>query len=283
MEAAARHQSFKRAAEEIGVTASAISHRVRTLEAELGIRLFDRTGSGVELTDAGTRLAKSISRAIDGMSSTWTDLLHEARGRPIRVSCAPMFASQFLFPNIAKFTQQKPDLNLEIVSTNNVADIADDEADIGVRLSPRPPSPLWCERLSNVSFVPVVARNKSNELTSVRRINGPLLCLSYQPDMWTKFQKASDVELAKEAKLLHFDSLEATVAAAQGGAGVALLPDWIANHSEYADGLVALQHAAVVSDLCYWITMRRSEKDSANYRAVRKWIKKSVSVNALGE
>src|SRR5215470_3020222 len=99
-EAAARLLSFSRAADELGVTPAAISYRVRDLEDQLGVQLFQRTSRVVELTDAGRQLLTGVSEALDGIART-VARLRGADGRPrLTVTTSPSFASKWLVPRL---------------------------------------------------------------------------------------------------------------------------------------------------------------------------------------
>ena len=281
LEAAGRHASFKDAAEEIGVTPSAVSHRIRALEAELGASLFNRNGGGVQLTNEGELLSKSVARGLAQIQATWTDIVLELRGRPIRISCAPVFASRFLLSRLNEFNELRPNLRLEIVSTNKLADIENGACDLGIRLSPRPPAPLHSERLMSVSVLPVCSSDHRHQLVDKRTIRGPLLGMVHQPNAWDKFRKVGNLPVDEDVTTLWFDSLEDILSAIYAGAGIGLLPDWLAYEARSSHGIESLLEDPIPSGLSYWMTMRRGEKESRNLAAVRKWIKRNSKVEPL--
>ncbi|WP_088343274.1 MULTISPECIES: LysR family transcriptional regulator [Rhodomicrobium] len=135
-DAVARHRSFRRASEERGVTASAISHAVSNLEARLGIRLVNRTTRSVSLTDAGAKLFAQLSPAFGDIGSA-LDALNRFRETPfgkVRIN-APNSIAPFVFgPVMGTLIAQNPDLELEIVATDRLVDIVEEGFDAGVRL-----------------------------------------------------------------------------------------------------------------------------------------------------
>jgi len=135
-DAVARHKSFRRAGEERGVTASAVSHAVSNLEARIGLRLLNRTTRSVSLTDAGAMLLSRLSPAFGDIGSAM-DGLNQFRDTPfgrVRInapsSIAPFVLGQVIGPLIAA----NPNLEVEIVTTDRLVDIVEDGFDAGIRL-----------------------------------------------------------------------------------------------------------------------------------------------------
>lgn len=135
-DAVARQRSFRRAAEERGVTASAISHAVSQLEARVGVRLLNRTTRSVSLTDAGAMLFTHLSPAFSEIGSA-LDALNEFRETPfgkVRIN-APNSIAPFVFgPVMGPLIKENPKLQLEIVATDRLVDIVADGFDAGIRL-----------------------------------------------------------------------------------------------------------------------------------------------------
>jgi DNA-binding transcriptional LysR family regulator len=135
-DAVARHRSFRRASEERGVTASAISHAVSNLEARVGIRLLNRTTRSVSLTDAGAMLLSQLSPAFDEIGSA-LDALNQFRDTPfgkVRINAPNSIAPFVLGPVIGPLIAANPHLELEIVATDRLVDIVEEGFDAGIRL-----------------------------------------------------------------------------------------------------------------------------------------------------
>lgn len=135
-DAVARHKSFRRAAEERGVTASAISHAVANLEARVGLRLLNRTTRSVSLTDAGAMLNSRLSPAFGDMGSAM-DGLNQFRDTPfgkVRLNVPVSIASFVVGPVLAALVGANPNLDIEIISTDRLVDIVDEGFDAGIRL-----------------------------------------------------------------------------------------------------------------------------------------------------
>lgn len=135
-DAVARHKSFRRAGEERGVTASAISHAVSNLEARIGLRLLNRTTRSVSLTDAGAMLLSRLSPAFDDIGSAM-DRLNQFRDTPfgkVRLNVPNSIAPFVVGPVLSALTGDNPNLQLEISATDRLVDIVDEGFDAGIRL-----------------------------------------------------------------------------------------------------------------------------------------------------
>jgi DNA-binding transcriptional LysR family regulator len=134
--AVAREQSFTRAAAQLGVSQSALSYTIRTLEARLGLRLLTRTTRSVSLTEAGERLLRSIGPRFDEIESEIA-ALSAMRDKPagtIRITTVEHAAETILWPALAPLLAEYPDINVEIISDYGLKDIVTDRYDAGVRL-----------------------------------------------------------------------------------------------------------------------------------------------------
>jgi DNA-binding transcriptional LysR family regulator len=135
-EAVARHLSFRKAGEERGVSASAISHSVAGLEGRLGVRLLNRTTRSVSLTDAGARLQADLGPSFRTIS-TAVDGLNRFRDTPfgkVRLNVPNSIAAFVLGPVLAPLVAANPHLEIEVVATDRLVDIADEGFDAGIRL-----------------------------------------------------------------------------------------------------------------------------------------------------
>jgi DNA-binding transcriptional LysR family regulator len=135
-DAVARHRSFRKAGEERGVTASAISHAVSNLEERTGIRLLNRTTRSVSLTDAGGRLHAELSPAFTNMASA-LDSLNQFRDTPfgkVRLNVPNSIAPFVVGPVLGRLSAANPNLEIEVVATDRLVDIAEEGFDAGIRL-----------------------------------------------------------------------------------------------------------------------------------------------------
>ncbi|WP_457579760.1 LysR family transcriptional regulator [Ensifer canadensis] len=133
--ALARHRSFRRAANEIGCTPSALSHALKALEERLDLRLFNRTTRSVALTEAGERLLVRVAPAFRDIEDALDDL-NELRGTPVgrlRLNAARASAKMVLLPVVARFLEAHPKISIEIVVDNDLVDMVSEGFDAGIR------------------------------------------------------------------------------------------------------------------------------------------------------
>ncbi|MGF6110179.1 LysR family transcriptional regulator [Pseudomonas sp. ADAK2] len=148
--AIARQRSFSRAAVEIGVSASALSHALKGLESRLGVRLLNRTTKSVTLTAAGEALAQSIGDPFEAID-TALDTLNRFRDTPsgrVRINAAVEAANLLLAPIIPAFMDRYPDVELDIVASNRLVDMTDAGFDAGIRYGGTVPEDMVSRRLS---------------------------------------------------------------------------------------------------------------------------------------
>ena len=134
-EAAARHQSFAKAADELNLTHGAISHAIRSLEDRLGSELFDRQGRGVALTEPGRVLAGRVRLGIGLLSDAFETRPWVERSKLV-VSVLPGFATRVLVPRLERFRARHPDIELDIRANWSLAPVGEREIDIGLRYGP---------------------------------------------------------------------------------------------------------------------------------------------------
>lgn len=146
-EAAGRRESFSGAADELNVTHAAISRHVRGLEKRLGVQLFRNVSRGVELTEPGRRYLAAITPALDAVAEA-TEALTDRMSGSITVSCEPTVAFKWLVPKLGGFRDLHPDIEVELVSTPKLADLARYECDLALRFCRLGPADLAADVIS---------------------------------------------------------------------------------------------------------------------------------------
>src|SRR5215467_6587348 len=123
-EAAARHESFTRAAEELCVTQGAVSHQVKALEAELGLKLFSREQQRLVITDAGRQYLAVVRDALDRIADGTERLLQRESSGVLTVSTSPDFAAKWLVHRLGRFAEAHPEIDLRVSATMHHVDFA---------------------------------------------------------------------------------------------------------------------------------------------------------------
>jgi len=157
-EAAARHQNFAHAGEELHLTASAVSHHVRRLEARLGVALFQRHARGVSLTDAGRQLADSASSAMADMEAVLGGLrAGEDEDQRLRISTLHSLLYTWLMPRLPRFTARHPALRLSIDTEVGLTRFEEGGHDLAIRHGPGHWAGLTSHHLMDDALFPVAA------------------------------------------------------------------------------------------------------------------------------
>ncbi|MGN4068817.1 transcriptional regulator GcvA [Burkholderia gladioli] len=224
-EAAARHESFSRAADELFVTHGAISHQVRALEEELGVPLFVRHGKRLSLTESGERYARQVRAALTILLDATQDVRAADRGNRLVVSSLQSFAARWITPRVGSFIDRHPDIDLELQSTNSLTDFSRDDVDIAIRFGNGHYPGLHVEKLFDEMFFPACAPGLNGgvlprEPADLARY--PLL--RSDDELWRPWFDAAGLETLSEPKrgLLFQDSSQ-LVQAAIDGQGIALV------------------------------------------------------------
>lgn len=156
-EVAARHLSFTRAAGELNVTQSALSHRVQALEDELGVALFRRLPRRLELTVEGEALAAGVRRGLVEIRRSLAAIDRSAAGGPLVVSVLPSFAQRWLVPRLARFRARQPEVEVAVMGDPGLADLRAGRADVAIRFGLGRYPGLHVVRLMEDSLFPVAS------------------------------------------------------------------------------------------------------------------------------
>lgn len=223
-EVAARHHSFRLAAEELGVTQGAVAQQVRGLEAELGVKLFERMPRTLVLTGEGRGYIADIRRAFEIIAQATGDL----RPQPIRltISTTPTFASKWLIPRLPDFTARYPDLDLHILATERMSGFQADGVDLAVRYGRPPFGPgLATELLFEQEIIavcsPVLLRDRKPPKTSEQLADYVLLHDAH--NSWPEFIDRHFGRAAQASyKGISFNQTSHAIEAAIAGQGIVL-------------------------------------------------------------
>ena len=154
-DAAARHLSFKKAAAELGVTPTAISHQIRLLERYCGRALFRRRPRPLSLTEAGARLFPIIRDGLEGFVAAFAAVKRDGDRQPLRVTATNAFASRWLVPRLPRWRKVRPNAPLDVIGTDGVLDLHAGDADVAIRYARRLPADGITKELLSDSFWPV--------------------------------------------------------------------------------------------------------------------------------
>jgi len=278
-EAAARYESFSRAADEIHVTPGAISHQVRALEEELGVQLFARNGKRITITDAGQRFATTIRKSLSEIAIAAETLQIQSRQKRLVISAPPSFASRWLAPRLWKFINLHPDIEVVLQSSSQLSDLAQEFIDVGLRFGRGRYTGLASEKLLDDYYYPVASPDyRAGQLpqTPQELHNCNLLCMD-AAESWQPWFEAAGLCLPEPAGGLVIEDSSLTVHAAVGGTGIALTRHTIAWQEIAAGNLVRLFDIAVKSDFSYYFVCVPESLNKVQIHHFRNWIKTEIS------
>lgn len=263
-EAAARHGSFTAAARELNLTQSAVSHAIKGLEARCGGRLFDRRGRGVALTAAGRRLAGKVRLSMALLGDAFDDRSRQAP-ELLRIATLASFAGRILLPLLADMKQAWPDLRLEILCGDALADIDSGEADLAIRFGPGGWAGLHAVRLANEWLFPVASPSYRNgDLPSMPEELAACDLISHPESAWRLWLERSGIDSDAIAPALTVNDAVLILEAAKAGLGIALARATLVETDLKAGSLVRLFDRKVPAEYSYWCVWNPSSPKRAS-------------------
>jgi DNA-binding transcriptional LysR family regulator len=220
--AAARHQNFAHAAAELHLTASAISHHVRKLEATLGVTLFQRHARGVVLTSEGRLLADAAGSALADVESVLDGLRQGRRAERVRVSVLPSLTATWLMPRLGRFALAHPEVLLAIDSDRGLSRFDDGGPDLGVRYGPGRWPGLAVRFLMDDSLFPVAAPALARGIGEPAQVAGLPLITDSAPEGWREWFRAAGVRGVRLADMHSISDSSDGLDAASAGLGAIL-------------------------------------------------------------
>jgi LysR family glycine cleavage system transcriptional activator len=223
LEAAVRHENYTRAASELNLTHSAVSHQIHALEESLGTRLLERAGRQMRATDTGRQLALDVRATLDSLAAAVERVRGSDSSNAITISCLPSFASAWLVLKIGDFLDRYPHIDLRLESSASLADFRNDGVDIAIRFGSGNYEGLISEKLFDDEVFPTMSpklRRSARVRTPADLANVPLLRIRVQP--WTPWFEAAGVDLPEPRRGPVFNDSELALQAAIQGRGAVL-------------------------------------------------------------
>lgn len=273
--AAARSESFTVASEELSVTAGAVSARIKSLEEFLGVTLFVRKPSGVELTAAGRRFATLVQPAIMQIEAGTAELLRRVNDQPVKVTVMPSFADLWLIPRLDSFYAAHPNITIELSADSAVLDLALTGFDVGIRRGEGGYLGLETYDLFGEAIFPVATPQflAEHPLPTPEALAGVTIIrdVNWKSD-WDQWTQAAGAGTLAFSRYLDFSTYTQVIDAALRGRGVMMAHDALIQ--EYlADGrLVAPFDVRVATRARYYaVTPEHKGQDSA-VRTFLEWL-----------
>lgn len=270
-EAAARLQSFSRAAEEIHVTHGAVSHQVKSLEAFLEVALFVREGRRVVLTSDGRLFADRVRAALRDIGEAAESIGRRQRDKQLTVSMLPSFAARWLMPRLGRFMERHPDISVNVHAALDLVDFARDGVDMAVRFGNGDWPGAEVEKFMDDERFPVASpRLNRGRLPAQPAELAKYRLLSTDDEPWTPWFKAAGVKLPEPGGPM-FNDAAMMVQAAIDGRGIAFARRSISEGDLAAGNLVRLFDIAVPAEASYYLVWPKG-KPSSKVLAFREWM-----------
>ena len=276
-DAAARHLNFRLAAQELNLTQGAVAQQVRRLEASLQVSLFTRRARGLELTDSGREYQHQISRALAIIDTATAKL--QRQNTQIIISVPPSFASKWLVPNLAKFTTQYPQIDLQTIASEQLSDFKKDAVDIAIRIARAPfASDLDAQLLAPLNLCAVCSAEFAANNSAITCVDDffelPLIQDGHLH--WnTLLEKVSDT---KTAKVLQFNQTALAIDAASNGQGIALSPLFLVAPEIASGKLIDLwRPPSEGAAKAYYLLSKKSATENPARDKVIQWLLNEAS------
>lgn len=270
-EAAARLESFSRAADEISVTHGAVSHQIRALERALGAALFLRNGRRVALTNAGRHFAERVRAALQELMEAAQFIRRSEGERAVSVSMLPSFAARWLMPRLGRFLERHPAIAVNIHTSITLVDFQRDDVDLAIRFGEGRWPDLEVHKFMDEEFYPVASpRFNRGKLPAQPADLGKFQLLRSSDEPWAPWFRAAGVRLKEPHSLIFTDS-NLLLQAALDGRGIALARSSIAEADVRAGKLVRLFKLAVPAHGASYLVWPKGRL-SANATLFRDWL-----------
>lgn len=274
-EAAARTGSFAKAADELSVTAAAVSRMVHLLEERLGLPLFERKANRLSPTPAGRAYQAGLTPLFDQLATLTAQVTALGGGRVLTIGVGPTFAARWLIPRLAGFQKEQPTIEVRFATGGATVPFNDDWT-CGIRLGDGHWSDFIMERLFEANLIPVCAPALAKRLRTPDDLrDATLLRVAHAAEDWPRWFKAAGVPKIR-AKGPEFEYYGQAMQAAADGVGVAMGIHPYLEDDLRAGRLVAPFTQTVSKDARWYLIYREARKDEPAFAAFRDWLMRTA-------
>lgn len=276
-EAAARHLSFTKAAEELHVTHSAISHQIKALEEWLGLQLFRRMNRAIVLTEAGQAYMRPVKEAFERLGEASRILKAREQTGTLTVSTMPSFAAKWLVPRLGSFREQHPDIDVRIGASERLVDFNREDVDVAIRFGNGTWPGLHSSLLLKENLFPVCSPKLLKGPIPLREpadlIHHNLLYdYDWRENVWLRWLTDAGVKVQSLRHSLSFNHSNLMLQAAADGLGVALTGGPLAGDDLAAGKLVRPFETVLRRETGFFLVAPEATVDRPKVKAFRDWI-----------
>lgn len=279
-EVAARHMNFSRAAEELGVTQGAISKQVIALEDYIGMRLFERLPGGLSLTVDGVKLRRAVTPVFESLSDTFNEFSRRPpRSNICRISTVSSFATQFLVPRLRKFEEDLPHIDLQILTSFRLVDLAREEIDLSIRFGEGQWDDVVSSELIPGRLIPVCCpeyykksecKDLESFVNSARRVN------VFSNNEWGPWGEAAGIKLCEPEKVYIMEDFFVAMKSVMEGHCLGLMPAILVRPHLAEKRLRTFSDVHIDHPRTYHIVHRANAEHRPIVRDVIAWLRKEA-------
>ncbi|MCD5973155.1 LysR family transcriptional regulator [Pseudomonas quasicaspiana] len=274
-EAAARHESFTKAAEELSLTQSAICRQIGSLESFLGIELFRRSRRGVKLTEAGLSYSRRVATQLDAVERDTLSVMGNQGANAIELAVVPTFGTQWLLPRLKDFQQSQPDVTVNLTNRTRPFLFADTDFDAAIYFGDAEWPGTESHRLMGENPVPVCSPallGKASQLDPAEIATLPLLQQTTRPYAWRQWFSGLEMNVARDMTGPRYELFSMLAQAASHEMGIALIPPFLIQRELKEQRLVIANPHALASPKAYYLMIPVRKVESASLGAFRDWL-----------
>jgi DNA-binding transcriptional LysR family regulator len=279
-EAVARHLSFTKAAQELGITQAAVSRQVKALESELSVELLRRGAQRNELTDAGEILFAGVYKALGEIERSVERINGSGDRQILNVSVAPYFSAHWLTPRLISFMTRHPEIDLRLHHAYHPADHRREGIDLGINWGAGDWPGVTKEKILDGSLTPLLSPallERIGPLTDPAQLLGQTLLYEFDINHWKDWFEAADIAMPAGINSLRLSDSHALRRAAIDGHGVALFFAALAQEDLQAGRLVQPFARTIHPGYDYYLNYPAEDELTAKSKAFRRWLRAEIA------
>ena len=274
-EAAARHESFTKAAHELALTQGAVCRQIGGLEAFLNVELFRRSRRGVKLTEAGLSYSRQVSAQLDAVERDTLSVMRQQGANVIELAVVPTFGTQWLLPRLKDFQQRHPDVTVNLTNRTRPFLFADTPFDAAIYFGDGDWSGTQAHRLMGENPLPVCSPTLlggQGSLEAQQIAELALLQQTTRPYAWRQWFGGLGLDVERDLTGPRYELFSMLAQAAMHDMGIALIPPFLIQRELQEGRLVVANRHALSSDKAYHLMIPERKVESASLRAFRDWL-----------
>jgi len=279
---AARHVSFKTAADELCITASAVSHQMKVLEERLGLALFARGPRSLTLTTAGAYYFEHLDALFSRLELVTEQLRSRFSRLVVRLQVPALFASELLMPRLNGFSAVHADIDLQIATGITPNETHSADADVSVLVGSGHWSDVRVTRLFAQGYVVACSPERLKQArprTPADLSQEPLIVHNHRPELWERWAALCGIEPLRAKQLIRLDNMSAIVHAAEQSVGIALVPARLSAARFAAGTLVRIFEDELQTGEYYCLVTRPEDDVRDGVRSLIAWMLDEFGLN----